>query len=357
MEFDEVGTESLFNKIEKLELDFNGIKENGFSKYESYFRRDNISLYNLDVSKYSESLDSTISYLSKIKDSYKENEENIKKFGLENKLLKILDEYFEQITWVMFDNDEFHPNKKPTKNEIENQLRIYLGKINLNAMNFFRIMSKVTEFSKNNQAIDDVYSNYVLNSLKKLQERAEDIVTNLNKVNEFSKSRETIDIYKKAKFSYGVKAFIFSCLFLFFLISAAVFILFFDFNEKSFSFDVYTSTNDVSLTRILILRVPILLVLSSISLYFLKLSSYNLSKCEEAKKIYYELSAFPFYVSELSKEDINELRKSFAYHYFGKDVNYELFDRMSNASNNYIDMANKSMSTITEILKEKNNRN
>ncbi|WP_180355100.1 hypothetical protein, partial [Providencia stuartii] len=192
--------------------------------------------------------------------------------------------------------------------------------------------------------------------------RADEIIARLNRKNEFAKSQKTIDIYRKAKNVYGFKAFLARAIFLFLLVLAPVSALFlnlssFDLSGLGFSTKLYDTFEDVNVVKFLIFRIPIVLVLGAISLYFLRLSSFYLNKCEDAKKIYYELSAFPFYVSELSKEEINELRKTFAHHYFGKDVNYELFDRMSNASNSYVDMTNKSMSTIIEILKHKNSSN
>lgn len=344
------------NFINELVNDFKSMLNNDFSSYETYFGDKNKDFFESNFDEYKDSIENTVYLLEQSSNLLKENISIIVKAGLEKEIASQFNNNFKRFGWLNFSGDKgIFDFRVPTEEEVRIQIKSYLSVINLQAYFFTDYIRKAIDLAQGNKAIQTIYFENVIGELNSKVDRADEIIVNLNKKNEFAKSRETIDIYRKAKFSYGLKTFFSRVAFLFFLFSIPASFLFFDLSKYEFSTDVYNLYNEKDMIKILIFRLPIALVLGTIAIYFLKLSSFYLSKGEDAKKTYYELSAFPFYVSELSKEDINELRKSFAYHYFGKDVNYELFDRMSNASNSYVDMANKSISTIAEVIKQRKN--
>lgn len=346
---------NVLDVVDELVNNFTSMLNNDYSSYENYFGDKNKELFESNFDEYKGSIKDTVYLLEESLKLLKENISIIIKAGLEKEIVKQFNNAFKKIGWMNFAGDRGALDfRKPTKDEVNIQIKSYISVINLQAFFLIDYIRKAIDLAQSSKAIQTIYFENVITELNDKVARADEIIVNLTQKNEFAKSRETIDIYEKAKFSYGWRTFLSRIAFLFFLVSIPASFLFFDLSKYEFSTEVYNSYNEKDMVKILIFRLPITLVLGTIAIYFLKLSSFYLSKGEEAKKTYYELSAFPFYVSELSKEDINELRKSFAYHYFGKDVNYELFDKMSNASNSYADMANKSMSTIVEMLKQQN---
>lgn len=354
---DESTNSDVLNAFDELINDFSDMLKSGLSSYEKYFGKENINFHVLDINDYTITIKSTISFLVQARDLYVKNEKIIDDVGLNDELLKCIKQSFYRMSWVVFEDEKSKKFRKPTKEEVSSQVKSYLAILNINARHITNVVKRLVECSNNHEL---VYEKYFKNIISKLEDnvfRADEIIVNLNKRNEFAKSQKTIDIYRKAKNFYGINAFLARLIFLFFLVSAPVSALFLNVSTFELSTKLYDTFDDINIIKFFIFRIPFALVLVSISIYFLKLSSFYLNKCEDAKKIYYELSAFPFYVSELSKEEINELRKTFAHHYFGKDVNYELFDRMSNVSNTYADITNKSMSTIIEILKHKTSPN
>ncbi|CAM4229780.1 hypothetical protein [Acinetobacter pragensis] len=111
--------------------------------------------------------------------------------------------------------------------------------------------------------------------------------------------------------------------------------------------------NDKVLKYILF-KISIIVVGITLTTYFLKLSIYYQNKYEQAKQTKLELEAFPDYISLVTKETAEELRKELALKYFGKELDRTYNEKIGNLVQEQMSSSIDLVKATAEIIKSAN---
>lgn len=109
-----------------------------------------------------------------------------------------------------------------------------------------------------------------------------------------------------------------------------------------------------SVLKFVLFKISIIVVGITLTTYFLKLSVYYQNKYEQAKQTKLELLAFPDYISLVSKETAEELRKELALKYFGKELDKSHNEKIGNLVQEQMSSSIELVKATAEIIKSVN---
>lgn len=111
---------------------------------------------------------------------------------------------------------------------------------------------------------------------------------------------------------------------------------------------------NLNILKFIFFKISIVLVGITLTTYFLKLSVYYQGKFEQAKQTRLELEAFPDYISLVSKETAEELRKELALKYFGKELDKSYNEKIGNLIQDQVSSSVDLVKATAEIIKSIN---
>lgn len=129
---------------------------------------------------------------------------------------------------------------------------------------------------------------------------------------------------------------------------------FFRFDHKSEITEGEKLVFNFNILKFILFKISIVLVGVTLTTYFLKLSVYYQGKFEQAKQTRLELEAFPDYISLVSKETAEELRKDLALKYFGKELDKSYNEKIGNLIQDQVSSSVDLVKATAEIIKSAN---
>ncbi|HGN1205514.1 TPA: hypothetical protein ACKRPP_000929 [Proteus mirabilis] len=319
---------SAINLIENIISELVSFKNKDFIKE----RFGNQKLEGIDTSKYDSIIDNIISYLNTSILQLEEKE--LPDFFL-NQIIVTIEQHPRSIMWMIYD-------QKPSIRMIENQLSRHFNEL----LSFsFQLNELVESIVKINDG-SDAQIQSIIDLLKNKANIADALLGKITGIEQKAKSKSTFEVYEIANERYKDMAFLYQGIF--FSLCIVFFILLFVFTFGGF-FDL---SKKEEVFKFIYFKLTLLVLLSILIAYFLKLASFYRKKAEEAYQTQLELEAFPYFVADMDSKDILEIRKELAKCYFGQMNKHDSLDKLNEDLDKKIKVISDLMLATASIVKE-----